>query len=213
MVTAAATTTEKGVLEQVKLRNDFYKDGFRRLIWAVLISMILNVVLVVVVVMNKQRPPEKFFFSTNGTGQLIPVYPTTEPVMNNTMVLNWVSQNVPNIYQIDFVHYRAQLNNLSPYFTPTGWSQFQGTFASQLAEIISNQYIVSAAPNGVPVVTGMGVFEGTYMWQIQMPLILYFQKGSAVTSRNVLLTLVVARVNNVTNDQLIGISQIIQQVQ
>ena len=207
------TTTEKGVLEQVKLRNDFYKDGFRRLVWAVLVSIILNVVLVVVVVMNKQMPPEKFFFSTNGTGQLIPVYPTTQPVMSNAMVLNWVSQNVPNIYQIDFVHYRSQLNALSSYFTPAGWGQFQTTFASQLSEIITNQYIVSASPNGVPVVTGVGVFEGTYMWQIQLPLILYFQKDSNVTSRNILLTLVISRVNNVTNDQLLGISQIIQQVQ
>ncbi len=211
-----ATTTsasEKGVLEQVKLRNDFYKDGFRRLVWAVLASIILNVVLVIVVVMNKQQPPEKFFFSTNGTGQLIPVYPTSEPVMGNAMVLNWVSQNVPNIYQIDFVHYRSQINALSKYFTPAGWSQFQSGFASQLAEVINGQYVVSAAPNGVPVVTGAGVFDGTYMWQIQMPLILYFQKDSTVTSRNILLTLVVARVNNVSADQLIGISQIIQQVQ
>jgi hypothetical protein len=134
-------------------------------------------------------------------------------VMTNAMVLNWVSQNVPNIYQIDFVHYRSQLNALSNYFTPTGWSQFQSTFASQLTEIINNQYIVSAAPNGVPVVTGSGVFSGTFMWQVQMPLILYFQKGSTITSRNILLTLVVARVNNVVADQLLGISQIIQQVQ
>jgi intracellular multiplication protein IcmL len=210
---ATTATTEKGVLEQVKLRNDFYKDGFRRLVWAVLASIILNVVLVVVVVMNKQQPPQRYFFSTNGTGQLIPVYPTSQPVMSNAMVLNWVSQNVPNIYQIDFVHYRNQLNALSNYFTPTGWAQFQTTFASQLTEIINNQYVVSAAPNGVPVVTGTGVFDGTYMWQIQMPLILYFQKDSTVTSRNILLTLVVARVNNVVADQLIGISQIIQQVQ
>ena len=209
----ATTITEKNVLEQVKLRNDFYKDGFRRLIWAVLASLILNIVLVIVVVMNKQAPPERYFFSTNGTGQLIPVYSTSQPVMTNAMVLNWVSQNVPNIYQIDFVHYRSQLNALSNYFTPTGWSQFQSTFASQLTEIINNQYIVSAAPNGVPVVTGSGVFSGTFMWQVQMPLILYFQKGSTITSRNILLTLVVARVNNVVADQLLGISQIIQQVQ
>ena len=213
MATATTTATERGVLEQVKLRNDFYKDGFRRLVWAVMASIILNVVLVMVVVMHKVEPPQKFFFATNGTGQLIPVYPTTEPVMSNAMVLNWVSQNVPNIYQIDFVHYRSEINVLSSYFTPTGWSQFQSSFASQLAEVINNQYIVSAAPNGVPVVTGTGVFNGTYMWQIQMPLILYFQKGSNVTSRNILLTLVVSRVNNVASDQLIGISQIIQQVQ
>ena len=207
------TTTEKGVLEQVKLRNDFYKDGFRRLVWAVMASIILNVVLVIVVVENKQLPSQKYFFSTDTTGQIIRLYPTTEPVMTNAMVLNWASQNVPNIYQIDFIHYRSQLNAMEPYFTQTGWSQFQSTFASQLTEIINNQYIVSASPNGVPVVTGTGVFEGTFVWQVQMPLILYFQKGSTVTSRNILLTLVISRVNNVVSDQLLGISQIIQQVQ
>ncbi len=205
--------TEKNILEQVKLRNDFYKDGFRRLVWVVLVSIILNIVLVAAVVMNKQLPPEKYFFSTDNTGQLIPLYPTTQPVVTNATVLNWVSSNIPNIYQLDFIHYRSQLNAMQGYFTPQGWSQFQSAFSSQLSEIISNQQIVSAAPNGVPVITGTGVFNGVFMWQVQMPLVLYFQKGSTQTSQDILLTIVVSRVNNVAAHQLLGVSQIIQQVQ
>lgn len=208
-----AIATEQHALEQVKLRNDFYKDGFRKVILALLGSVLLNIILVVALLMHGQKEPEKFFFATTGDGQLIPLYPTVMPVVTTATVINWASMNVPNIYSLDFIHYRAQLNTVQQYFTPGGWTQFQAAFASQLNEILTNKWIVSAASNGVPVVTGEGVFNGVYMWQLQMPLTISFQQGATATTRNVLLTLVIARVNNVAAHQILGIDQIIQQVQ
>ncbi len=206
-------SAELNALERVKLRNDFYKDGFRKVIIIALGSIILNIILVVALMMNGQKPPEKFFFATTGDGQLIPLYPTVMPVVTTATVVNWASMNVPNIYSLDFIHYRSQLNTVQQYFTPGGWTQFQAAFASQLNTIITNKYIVSAASSGVPIVTGEGVFGGVYMWQVQMPLILSFQQGTTATTQNVILTLVIARVNNVAAHQILGISQIIQQMQ
>lgn len=206
-------STENHALEQVKLRNDFYKDGFRYLVWVLLVSALLNVILVVVLATSAKKEPQKFFFATTNLGQLIPLTPTSQPAVSNDLVLNWVSNTVPNIYNLDFIHYRAQLNAMQKFFTPQGWAQFQTAFGPQLSSILANKYITSAAPSGVPVITGTAVIDGTYMWQIQMHLILSFQQGSTITTQNILLTVVVSRVNNVSADQLLGISSIIQTVQ
>lgn len=128
---------ENNALEQVKLRNDFYKDNFRRIIWLLLISLILNVALALAFVFYSAKPAQKFFFATTDDGQLIPLYPTVQPVVTNATVLNWVSSNVPQIYALDFVHYREELNDVQKYFTPPGWSQFQNAFAGQLKDIIN----------------------------------------------------------------------------
>lgn len=200
-------------LEQVKLRNDFYKDSFRYLVWILLISAILNIVLAVGLLSSSKIPPEKFFFAITDDGQMIPLHPTTQPVVTQETILNWVSNNVPTIYNLDFIHYRSQLNSTQQYFTPEGWKQFQAAYSPQLNSILSNKYISSAALDGVPVITGTGLFNGTYMWQVQMRLILSFVKGSEVTTQRVLLTVVISRVNNVAAHQLLGISSIIQTVQ
>ncbi len=200
-------------LEKVTLRNNFYRDNFRRLIWILLISLILNLVLVLSFVFYSSKPTQKFFFAVSDAGQLIPLYPTVQPVVTNETVLNWVSRNVPSIYALDFIHYREQLDKTQGYFTPEGWSQFQVAFAGQLQNIKSEKLITSATQTDIPVVTGTGVFSGVYKWQVQVPMLISLQQGDKVSTKKVLLTIVVDRVNNVSAHQILGISQIIQQVQ
>lgn len=203
---------EHRALEKITLRNEFYKDNFRRILWLLLLSLIINVVLVIGFIFYSAKPNEKFFFATTDDGQLIPLYPTSIPVVTNSTVINWVSNNVPNIYALDFVHYRSELNTSQQYFTSAGWSQFQQAFQGQLQDILNGKLITTASVADVPVVTGTGIFNGVYKWQVQVPLIISLQQGATVTTQNVLLTLVVDRVNNVSNHQILGISQIIQQV-
>lgn len=204
---------EQPALEAVTLRNNFYRDNFRRIIWILLLSLILNVVLVCSFIFFSAKPAQKYFFAVTDAGQLIPLYPTVQAVVTNDTVLNWVTSNVPKIYALDFVHYREELNDTQQYFTPGGWSQFQTAFAAQLKTILSDQLITSAVPADVPVVTGTGVFDGVYKWQVQIPMVISLQQGNTVTTKKVLLTIVVDRVNNVSAHQILGISQIIQQVQ
>ncbi len=204
---------DNNALEQVRLRNDFYRDNFRRCIWILMISLVLNIILVCGFIFYTSKPKQNFFFAVTDAGQLVPLYPTSQPIVSNSTVLNWVSKNVPDIYSLDFVHYKEQLNSVQPYFTPAGWSQFQTAFAPQLKAIIDEKLIASAVPNDVPVITGSGIFSGVYKWQVQIPMVISLQKGNSVTTQNVLLTIVVDRTNNVSGRQILGISQIIQKVQ
>ena len=203
----------KDALGLVHLRNNFYRDNFRLMVWVLLASIALNVALAMGFISSSHRQPGNFYFATTENGQLIPLYPTSQPVVSNSTVINWVSNNVPKIYQIDFVNYRAQLDQLQGFFTGDGWQQFVKAFGEQLNDVVNQKLVLSATPTDVPVILGHRMFNGTYQWLVQMPLVLHMQQGDGETTQKILVSLTVDRVNNVTADQLLGISQIIQTLQ
>lgn len=205
--------TPKDPLTLVYLRNEFYRDNFRRLVWLLFVSIALNIGLGVGLIYTGSKTPGNYFFATTDVGQLIPLYPTVQPVVSNATVISWVSNTVPQIYQLDFINYRSQLNQMESYFTPAGWNSFVTAFSPQLKNLVTQQLVMSATPTDVPVITGSAVFGGVYKWQVQMPLVINLQQGSTQTTQKVILTIVVDRVNNVSAHQLLGIEQIIQQVQ
>ena len=55
----------------VKLRNGFYKDGFRRMTFVLLISLIVNLILIIslLITRNKVLPP--VYFAANSDGSLV----------------------------------------------------------------------------------------------------------------------------------------------
>jgi intracellular multiplication protein IcmL len=92
----------KDALKLVTLRNAFYKDGFRRLSFVLLMSLLLNVILVCsVLFLSFHRPPARYF-ATTPQGKLIALKPRNEPVLSSTAISDWVARSVPQIFDIDF---------------------------------------------------------------------------------------------------------------
>ena len=201
---------EKNALELVKLRNTFYRDNFRRMVWVLLVSVLVNVGLVVTLVTFYHQKPRSFYFASTTDGRIIPVYPLTRPVISDEAVRSWVARNVPQIYTLDFVHYRQQYQQLKQYFTEYGWQQFTGAFRDQLNKVINERLITSASPTDVAIITGKAVIDGVFSWKVQLPLVISIQKGGTASVEHVVLSLIVQRINNVGSNQLLGISQIVQ---
>ena len=198
-------------LEAVRLRNDFYQRGFRWVLWLLLLSLVINVVLLVGLITMAHRQPRSYYFASTTDGRIIPIYPSDMPVLSDTAIRSWVSENVPRIYSLDFVHYRRQVQSLKQYFTPYGWQQFLQAFSGELSRVVDQKLIVSASPSNVAVITGHGIIDGRYSWQVQIPLVVSIQQGDQQSVDHVVLRLIVQRVNNVGSNQLLGISQIVQQ--
>lgn len=204
-------SNSNGSLELVKLRSDFYKDNFRRMVWVLLISLVLNVILAISLIFFSHQPARTYFFATTSDGRLIPVVPLVEPNMSDTAVTNWVSNNLPQVYALDFVHYRSQLQSMQGIFTQYGWQQFIQASGPFLSNIVNNQLVTSATLTNVPIVVQKGIINGVYSWQVQVPLLISSQKAGTQTTQNVIVRLIVQRVNNIASQQLLGISQIVQQ--
>lgn len=198
-------------LELVKLRSDFYKDNFRRMVWVLLISLVLNVILACSLIFFSHQTPRTYYFATTSDGRLIPVVPLVSPNMSDTAVTNWVSNNLPQVYALDFVHYRSQLQAMQGIFTSFGWQQFIQASAPFLSNIVNQQLVTSATLTNVPIVVQKGLINGVYSWQIQVPLLISTQRANQESTQNVIVRLIVQRTNNIVSGQLLGISQIVQQ--
>jgi intracellular multiplication protein IcmL len=203
----------KDALKLVTLRNAFYKDGFRRLSCVLLMSLLLNVILVCsVLFLSFHRPPARYF-ATTPQGKLIALKPRNEPVLSSTAISDWVARSVPQIFDIDFLNYRKQVMHSRDYFTSYGWEQFLEHFSITLNKIKTDKLVAHAVVTDVPYVTRQGIVKGVYTWQVQVPLLVTYQKGSEEETQHLVWTVLLKRVDNNISDQLVGIAQVVQTIQ
>ena len=98
-------------LETVKLRNNFYRDSYRSLVVALLLSLLVIAGLVTTVsylIMSKPSP--KYFAATN-SGRMIPLIPLDQPNLSDANVLQWTSMAVVSIYSYNYVNFRQAFQN------------------------------------------------------------------------------------------------------
>ena len=112
-------------LEQVKLRNNFYRDNYRRVVSALLVMVLVNVCLVGVVSYEITHPTPSQYFASSAEGRIIPLHPLSQAVITQSVLLQWAARASVAAYTYNFVDYRAQLQQASDYFTPHGWRDFE----------------------------------------------------------------------------------------
>lgn len=197
-------------LKLVKMRNHFYRDGFRRLTLVLLLSVLLNVVLFLAFFYVSTRPTKAVYFASTTDGKLIYLQPRNIPVMSDQAILGWVSRSIPAIYNLDFLNYRSQLQGSRKYFTSYGWSEFVKAFASTVAKVRDNKMVSKATPYDTPTVVSEGVINGVYSWRVQVPLLVTYEKDGNEDVQKVLWTVLLQRLDDPNTTQLVGISQVIQ---
>lgn len=202
----------KTAVELVLLRNFFYRDGYARVLLAVFLALAVNALLVMGIFYKYTHPPEPQYFPTTADGRLILIHPLSDPVLTDQEVLQWVSVAVRRMFEIDFVHWQDQLQQISNYFTPGGWNYFIAALKSSdnLNTVRDLKMVASAQITGAPQITEKAVVSGRYAWKIQVPLLVTYQsaaRNSITQTMNV--TLVVLRVPVQTDPDRIAINNFI----
>jgi intracellular multiplication protein IcmL len=194
----------------VRLRNGFYKDGFRRMTFVLLLSLIVNLILIIALLITRNRIAPPVYFAANADGVLVKLKPIINPVYNNKQISDWVTRAVPNILQINFMQFRNQMQSSKNYFTSFGWGQFIKSFQPQLDQIINQKLTATGVTAGVPVVTEQLLLKGAYSWYVEVPVMITFEgaSGKATTNRYV-WRILLSRVDNRKSNQLLGIQQVI----
>ncbi|OAJ35393.1 type IVB secretion system apparatus protein IcmL/DotI [Piscirickettsia salmonis] len=196
-------------LEKVKLRNDFYRDNFRRISAILMISVMLNLFLLIGFGLSIYFRPEPKYFATSNNGQILRLKSLSNPIEADSAVISWLANAVPAINQLDFLNYRSEMKEKRRYFTKYGWDQYLEAFKDTVSKVTGEKYILRATISDVPVVVQKGQINGAYSWKLQVPLLLTFQKGDKRSTQSVYWTVVIQR-SNEFSDNLFGISQIIQ---
>lgn len=198
-------------LELVRMRNEFYRDNYRRIVAILLLAFLIITLLISALIYVVTHPPAPKYFATDTTGRIIPLVPLNEPDLSTAALLQWANTAAVAAFTYNFVDYRAQLQAASEFFTPEGWQAYLQSLeaSNDLVAVKAKNLVVSAVATGAPIITQRGIVDGRYTWQIQMPLLVTYQSASQITPQNLLVNMVITRVSTLDSPRGIGIAQFI----
>jgi len=198
-------------VEIVKLRNEFYRDNYRKVVLALLLSCTVVVVLVGALTYIITHPPAPQYFATSTDGRITPLVPLDQPNLSTAALLQWANTAAVAVYNYNFINYRQALQEASEYFTPDGWREFLAALDSSnnLKAIIEKKLIVSAVATGAPVILEQGPLMDRYAWKVQMPMLVTYQSASQFSQQSVVVTMLITRVPSLSSARGIGIAQFI----
>ena len=209
----ANTESEKktDALTAVVLRNKFYRDGHKRILLALTLSLVVNFGLGGVLVYLITHPPLPKYFATSINGRITPLFPLDEPNQSDSAVLQWANQAAIAAFSYNFVNYRRELQAASGFFTGNGWRQFLEALraSNNLDAVTAKKLVVSAVATRAPIILRKGHLNGRYVWRIQMPILVTYQSASQFSQQNNVVTMLVTRVSTLNNPRGIGIDQFI----
>ena len=174
--------------ELARLRSNFYRDNYRRLILAMLLVLFGVVIMAYGLIYQYTHKPSPTYFVTNTLGQILPLEPLNksgEPALSTAEVVDWTRRAVTSAFSFDYVQWQQQIELTTEiYFTDTGGQQYQKQLqlAGYLTDVKNNKLIMTSKVNGNVLLYEKGNVEsgnkqGNYYWRIKMPI--------AVTMENI----------------------------
>lgn len=188
------TSSPRG-LDAVMMRNQFYRDGYTRLVAAVIAMAVINLALLGLVIYRVANPPQPQYFATTADGRVILEHPLTDPSLSDDAVLQWTANSVHKAFSLDFVHWREQLQDASVNFTQSGWNYFSETLkkSDNLKTLVDLKMVANADVTGAPQVIQKAVVDGHYAWSIRMPMLITYTNNEKTISQPVKVTVIVLR--------------------
>ncbi|MCH9689740.1 MAG: type IVB secretion system apparatus protein IcmL/DotI [Gammaproteobacteria bacterium] len=198
-------------LTAVTLRNAFYKDGQRKILLVLLLSIVVNCLMASLLVYLISHPPTPKYFATSINGRVTPLFALDEPNQSDSAILQWTNQAAIAAFTYNFVNYRTELQASSEFFTSAGWTQFLNALenSNNLDAVKAKKLIVSAVATSAPIILQKGLLNGRYSWRIQMPLLVTYQSASEFSQQRNIVTILVTRISTLNSPRGIGISQFV----
>lgn len=205
-----ADTLVGGPLMTVVVRNEFYRDGFRNLMWVALGEAIIIVLLLTTFIayMNSAKAQDHYF-ATTADGRIMQLVPLELPNMGTSSLLSWAAQAGTEVMTFGFQDYQRRLQYSSRHFTRHGWETFATALQkSRIIESMTAQHqVTSAEPRSAPILIQEGVFNGKYRWVVDLPLAVKYQSSTDLRTDNLLVRMVIDRVPSLENPSGLGIEQ------
>jgi intracellular multiplication protein IcmL len=199
-------------LELVQLRNEFYRDNYKRLLVSLLVMLIANVILAGMVFYQLSHQPLPQYFATSSDGKITKLYPLTEPVVSPTALLQWATETAMMASSYNFVNYRDALQTLQNRFTADGWRNFEEALRSSrmLETVIAKKLVVSAVATGAPVILEQGIINGNYSWKVSLPILVTFQSSTESTQQSLVVNMIISRVSIINNPDGIAVVSFVE---
>jgi intracellular multiplication protein IcmL len=213
--TASGTEQQESIgvpegYERIWAENNYYRDGFRNMLWIANIQAVIVLVLVIFFAFYvKTAKNEDRFFAEAHDGGEMQMEGLELPNMGKTALSNWVAQAATQIMTFGFNDIDQQFAVSQRNFTAQGWESFyKAMAASKLIEnVISAQQIVTSVPESMPILTQEGLIKGKYSWVFDMQMLITFRSGGVKQVNTKRVRVVVERVPTSDNPEGIGIGE------
>lgn len=197
-------------LHIVQLTNNFYRDGFRKVLFSFGLVTIAFVLVVAAVLYLYFSKPPPVYFATDNQWRTVAAIPVTEGnYPTDPDLKQWVSNALQSIFRYSFINYDNTLRSHRTYFTDNGWQVFQGLVNRFAAKTMveSTKTFVTGGPDAAPTITRFGLIpeQKRYGWWIQVPVSLsYTTPGRDSYTQSLTLNVLVVRIP--TLDNLYGVA-------
>ena len=211
-MTDSDDTAHSRAMEMVYLRNQFYRDSYRRVMRILLLSLVVTAALLSVLAYVIFNPPEPKYFAVTPAGRITPVVPLDQPNLSPSAIVQWAQQASTAAFSYNFVNYRQELQAASQFFTAEGWGYFIKALQNSrnLNTINDKKLVVSSVVTKTPVITWSGNLpDGSFAWRVQLALLVTYQSPSYLSKQNVVVSMLIKRVKTIYSARGIGIQSFV----
>lgn len=185
----------------IRLRDDFYRDGFRKIVLALCIIGLSIVLLIATSFFLYFEKPAPIEFATDNEWRILPQIPLNQPYLQPADLLQWVSNVLPNLFTYNFLNYTTRYENNAQYFTPNGWKKIQDVLNTFVAydTIQNSKSFVQGNAGGAPFILNQGLLSGRYAWWVQMPVDVSYSNLSGGNALSLVLQALIVRMPTLNN--------------
>lgn len=161
-------------LQIVRLRTEFYRDGFVKVLIAIVMVLAAIASLVALSLYLYLSKPSPEYFSTDNEWRVVAPVPLDQPYLTDAALLQWVGQALPAAFTYDFLSYQSEQQNVTEYFTSKGWQNLLGQldrFHLDFASLQKARMFANAQLTGAPfIIQQILLGDGKYSWLVQIPM-------------------------------------------
>jgi len=204
---ATKKTSPQGV---IKVRNEWYRDSFKKIATILLVSASLNVIFGILIGYRYLNPTQPKYFATNDAGQIIPIVALSEPNLSSSAIIQFASDAARNAYSFNFSNYKDRLNAVgAKYFTPRGFDDFVNAVneSGNLEAVKKKRLIVRTITTGIPSIGKRGVLNGIYTWYVEVPVKIMYKGSASEYGQDKIIAMTIQRRSALKSSKGLGVVQ------
>lgn len=191
--------------------NQFMRDGYRRMLTALVALMLSATALIGVYILVGTMQDSPRYYASTTTGEVIGLEALSSPVVTSEFIQQWSQTVARKAYTLNFLSFEKQLQDVRPYFSADGWSAFQASLAKVglIDKIQQEKLYLSAVANGPVVILNRYVSHGSYSWDVQLPMLILFSSSSMQVKKQIYVGMTIKRVPELGTPQGIAVTQFV----
>lgn len=199
-------------LQVIHLKNDFYRDGFNKVIFALGLTFIIIALLVAASLYLFLAKPAPVYFGTDEEWRVLKPVPLDQPYLTVAKLLQWSTDAITSAFTYDYTNYTAQQQMNKQYFTDNGWKKYLDILNkyATYTMIARTKTFVNGSAYGAPFIVSQGLLPiKVFAWWVQMPLKLQFSGYSRTYSQTLTFQIFIVRTSTLNNINGVAIDNLV----